>query len=444
MTGKTLWIALAAAVLGAAVALFVPSLLGHGPSGGAPGGEGGWSGGAEAPAAVETATVERGTFTDRAEFVGTLEARARAELYAKTPGQIEELRAETGERVEAGRVLAVIENDEQEQGLAQARAALRRTEATLTQRRAALQVAETTARRLRQLSAQNLLPQQDLDDTEAALLAARAQVQVAEAQVEEARAQLQGAQVELARTLVTAPFAGHIGKRHLDVGARAGNDQPLFSLVDLSVIRTTVPLTERDAARVEPGQPAVLHTDSFPERSFEGRVARMASVFDPQTHTTEAEIEIDNPEGLLKPGMFATVTIDFESLEDALLVPATALVERDRDTWIYIAERRPAEVASAETAPRREGAQAEPSEPGWRARRVPVEALGGRRGEEDRLVAVAPLGARLSAGERVITLGQEGLADGSPVQPVTPAQQVSSRSASAAAEARTDAEASAL
>lgn len=418
MNKTTVWVALGAAVLGAGAALLVPSLSGKNPGDGGGGGfgGGGWGGGPQPPAMVETAAVERGTYTARAEFVGTLRANAHAELYAKSSGQIEAVFADTGEPVREGQVLARIDDDGEQQQLAQAQASLRMAEATLAQRKAGLEIAETTARRIRSLFDQNLVPRQDLDDAEAQLLGARAQVEVAKAQVTEARAEVDSARVELARTRVEAPFTGRIGKRYLDVGARAGTNDPVFSVVDLSVIKTTVPLTERDAARVSPGQAAKVHTESFPNRVFEGRVARMASVFDPQTHTTEAEIEVDNPDALLKPGMFAKVEIDFQQMEEALLVPSTALVEDGQETWLFVAERKPASDASNGETGEAGPAGFESAGATWKARRVPVETLGGSGSVGDAQVAVAPLGTRLVPGERVITLGQEDLREGTPIR----------------------------
>lgn len=408
MSKSTLWVALAAAALGAGVAFLVLSFsTSEGETSGGPsGGPGGWGGGPQGPAVVETAVIERGSYTFRSEFVGTLRANARADLYAKTSGQIEALFADTGDPVRAGQPLARIDDDSQVQQVAQANAAVRMAEATLAQRQASREIAETTARRIRNLFGQNLVPQQDLDDAEAQLLGASAQVDVAAAQVTEAQVRLDAARVELDRTRIEAPFTGRIGRRYLDVGARAGTNEPVFSVVDLSVIKTTVPLTERDAVRVTPGQTATVHLETVPDRRFEGRVARMSSVFDPQTHTTEAEIEIDNAEGLLKPGMFATVSIDLQQMEEALLVPATAVVEEGSETWIFVTERVEPE---GEAAPG-------PGSATWKARRVAVETLGGSLGSGQSRVAVASLGAPLKPGQQVVTLGQEDLRDGAPIR----------------------------
>lgn len=411
---KPLWILLTvvALILGGWFLLAGPSGETGGGSGWAGGGSagGGWGGaGARAPSVVTTAPVREGEYFARAELVGTLTANATAPLYAKVPGQITALHANTGDPVRAGQILAEIESDTQRRRVEQAQAALEMSRATLTQRQAALGMAEATAGRTRSLAEQQLVPDQQLDTVEAELEGARAEVELARAQVTEAEAALASAQVEVERTRVRAPFDGVVGKRHLDVGARAGTNDVIFIVVDLSPIKTTVDLTARDASRVRSGQPATLETESFPGRTFEGQVARLASIYDPETHTTEAEIEVDNPDGLLKPGMFATVGITFDQAARALLVPESAVVEDERALYVMVAERddTPGDNPSGDGGP-----------PAFRARRVTVETLGAGL-DLPGTVAVAPLEGELNPGQQVITLGQGDLADGSLIVPST-------------------------
>lgn len=375
-----------------------------GPPGMGRGGPGGFGGPGSfgAPAVVRTQPVEQGEFEIWAEFVGTLKAEAQADLYAKLPGQIVEMRADTGDRVRKGQVLARIDPGELGQRIEQMEAALRMARATLGERRSALDVAQATADRTESLYDQELVSQQQQDTVHAELLKARSQVQVAEAQIEQAQANLGAARAEHAKSLIVAPFAGVVGKRHLDLGAFAATNRPVFTLVDLSTIRTTIPLTQKDAARIEVGQTAQVTSDAFPGTTFTGRVARISSVFDPSTNTTEAEVEIDNPDGRLKPGMFATVAVAYRTEPTALLVPKSALVENERESFVFVAEKAP---------PAGEGPSAGEG-PGWKARRVPVTRLGtGGEGHRDE-VAVE---GRITAGEPVITLGQQELRDGAAI-----------------------------
>ena len=383
-----------------------------GPPGGgmARGGPGGGMGGGFGPTSVEVAPVSRGDFVASAEFVGTLQARATADLYARVNGQIVEIRADTGDRVRAGQVLARIDTGELNERVQQAQAAQRMAEATLGERRAALGIARSTADRTRALYEQQLVSQQQHDQAQAELQGAEAQVQVAQASVSQARANVGAARAELEKTLITAPFSGVVGKRHLDKGAFAATNRPVFSLVDLSTIKTTVPLTEKDAGRVRVGQAATVRLESDPAARFQGIVARIASVFDPNTNTTEAEVEIANPDGRLKPGMFANVSIAFAVEPGALLVPRSAVVEDERDTFLFLAEKsdpppgppQPPGDAKERGAPR----------PSWTAKRVAVKRIG--TGTDPKLDQVAIEGP-VQPGQSVITLGQQELRDGAPV-----------------------------
>jgi RND family efflux transporter MFP subunit len=384
---------------------------GGGPGGGGmarggPGG-GGMGGGGFGPASVEVAPVSRGDFVASAEFVGTLQAKATADLYAKLNGQILEMRADTGDRVRAGQVLARIDPGELNERVDQARAAQRMAEATLGERRAALGIARSTAERTRALFEQQLVSQQQNDQAQAEMQGAAAQVQVAEASVSQARANVGAARAELEKALIVAPFSGVIGKRYLDKGAFAATNRPVFSMVDLSTIKTTVPLTEKDAARVRVGQAATVTLEADPAARFHGVVARIASVFDPNTNTTEAEVEIANADGRLKPGMFANVAIAFAVEPGALLVPRSAVVEDERDTFLFLAEKSTAPAISG--GPPEEKGESRPS---WTAKRVAVKRIGtGTDPQRDQVAIEGPV----RPGQSVITLGQQELRDGAPV-----------------------------
>lgn len=387
---------------------------GPGAPGGRPGmgGPGGPPGMGFGPTSVETASATRGEFVASADFVGTLQARATADLYAKANGQIVEMRVDTGDRVRAGQTLARIDSGELGERVAQAQAALRMAEATLGERRANLGIARSTADRTRNLFEQQLVSQQQNEQVQSELQAAAAQVEVAQASVSQARANVGAARAELEKTVITAPFSGVIGKRYLDRGAFAATNRPVFSLVDLSRIKTTVALTEKDAARVRVGQRALVAAEADPSAQFQGVVARIASVFDPNTNTTEAEIEIDNPDGRLKPGMFANVSIAFAVEPGAILVPRSAVVEDERETFLFLAQQGPAPPAAPQESGKGEQGPPKAAGPSWTAKRVAVKRIGtGTDPKHDQVAIEGPV----EAGQSVITLGQQDLRDGSPV-----------------------------
>jgi RND family efflux transporter MFP subunit len=351
--------------------------------------------GGRPPAVVKTAPVELGSFDVAVRFVGRLRAESSAELYARVSGPITAVLAGTGDFVRRGQLLATIDPAEERQRVAQSGAALRIAEATLQQRRAALEVAQANARRSESLFAQNLLSQSDYDTAKAELTTAQSQLELSRAQIEQARSNLAGAQLTLDQTRIVAPFDGFIGTRHLDLGAHATTSRPVFSIVDLSTIRTTIAVPAQDAVRIRLGQEANVVADVLPGRPFNGRVSRLSSVYDPQTNTVEAEVEVPNPEGILKPGMYASVTIAYRTDATALLVPRAAVQRNEQEEWVFVASKAP------------EGE-------GLLATRVPVRVLHSADATQAK-VGVEPLQGTIAPGTQVIVLGQENLADGDTV-----------------------------
>src|SRR5690606_11445252 len=102
-------------------------------------------------------------------------------------------------------------------------------------------------------------------------------------------------------------------------GGFASTNQPVFSVVDIRPVRLVANLVERDFRRVQAGTPARVEVDAFPGEQFNGRVGRVAPVFDPQTRTAQMEIEVPNPDGRLKPGMYARVTMRVAEKPNALV-----------------------------------------------------------------------------------------------------------------------------
>ncbi|MFW5973518.1 MAG: efflux RND transporter periplasmic adaptor subunit [Bacteroidota bacterium] len=360
------------------------------------GGPGGVRGMTQGPVAVDIAPVQKRNFSVRANFVGTLEGIAFAELYPKATGQIVAIYAQTGDIVREGQVLAQIDPSEAQERVRQAQASLRMAEATLAQRDAALTTARLAAERTQSLFDKNLIAEQEQEDRQATLLSARAQYQLAEAGVEQAAAAVSAAMLELENTRVRAPFSGAIGKRFLDAGSMAGANRAVFSIVDLSTIKTTVALVDKDVAFIRSGQPARISVSSLPDQLFEGQVARISPIFNRDTGTADAEIEVSNPDLVLKPGMLVNVSIGYRTDTDALLVPRASLIEAEDNTYLFVAE------------------QADSSE--WRARQVPIRVLGTDAALERNLVAVD---GSVVEGQQVITLGHESLQDGAAIRPTS-------------------------
>ncbi|HEX6324890.1 MAG TPA: efflux RND transporter periplasmic adaptor subunit [Vicinamibacterales bacterium] len=316
------------------------------PAGG-PAGAG--RGGGRAPMSVDAAPVSRARLTEDIQVVGNLVGSATVQVVPKVGGRLASVRVRIGDTVGEGQVIATIEDQEIRQQVRQAEAAFEVSEATIRQRQADLKFAQTNLDRARSLFERQLLPRQSLDDADARYQAANAQLDLARAQNSQSAARLQELRLTLGNTIVRSPVTGFVGQRFLDVGGFASTNQPVFSVVDIRLVRLVANLVERDVKRVQAGTPAAVEVDAFPGETFSGRVGRIAPVFDPQTRTAQMEIEVPNPTGRLKPGMYARVSLRVGDKPDALTVPRNAIVEQPGARGVFVVDGQTARFRTVET-----------------------------------------------------------------------------------------------
>ncbi len=317
------------------------------PGAGAMGRAGGAGG--RAPMAVDVATVSRARLSEDVQVVGNLVGNATVQVVPKVGGRLASVRVRIGDTVGQGQVIATIEDQEIREQVRQAEAASQVSQATIRQRQADLKFAETNLERSRSLYTRQLLPRQSLDDADARYQAANAQLDLARAQHNQSGARLQELRLTLGNTIIRSPVTGFVGQRFLDVGGFASTSQPVFSVVDIRLVRLVANLVERDVKRVQAGTPAVVEVDAFPGETFTGRVGRVAPIFDPQTRTAQMEIEVPNPTGRLKPGMYARVDLRVAEKADALTVPRNAIVEQPGARGVFVVDGQTARYRKIET-----------------------------------------------------------------------------------------------
>jgi len=284
---------------------------------------------------VELAKVARGKISAYLTVVGNLVGEATVEIVPRTAGRVTSVNVKLGDRVRRNQIVAKIEDREIVEQVRQAEASHRVGEATIRQREADLELAKTSVERSRNLYGRQLLPKQTLDDAEARYSAAQAQVDLAQAQLAQLASRLQELQINLGNTNVVSPVDGFVAKRNVDPGAWVSNQAGVASVVDISSLRLVANVTEKDLRMVSPGDPAVVEVDAFPGEKFNGKIARVSPILDPATRTAPMEIEIRNSAFRLKPGMYAKVTLEVESKDNALLVPKVSLVDSEGQRGVY-------------------------------------------------------------------------------------------------------------
>ena len=358
---------------------------GQRPAGGPGGGQF-----ARPPVTVELASPGRADVSQQLTVVGNLIGEQTVAVVPKTAGRLEAVYVKLGDRVALGQRIAKIEDREIREQVKQAEAAFEVARATIRQREADLKFAQTNLDRSRELYQRQLLPRQTLDDADARHQAAAAQLELARAQLTQSEARLQELRFTLNNTVIASPVNGFVARRAADPGAYVSQNAPVADVVDISTVRLVANVVEKDMRRVGAGDPAKVEVDAFPGEVFNGRIARVAPVLDPATRTAQMEVEIPNQANRLKPGMYARVNLTIEERANALVVPANAVVDRDGQRGVFLADNdtvafRPVQIGIEE---------------GGR-----VEILGGIT-EGDRVVT-AGAGA-LQNGDRIVLAGRPG------------------------------------
>jgi RND family efflux transporter MFP subunit len=378
-------------------------------AGAAAGGRGGGRAG-RPPMPVEFATAKRAPIAERVLVVGNLIGAATVQAVPKINGRLQSVDVQLGDAVHRGQLIAKVEDREIQEQVRQAEAAYRVAEATIRQREADLTLAKTNLERNRSLLERQLLPKQTFDDTDARHQAAVAQLDLAKAQFEQSKARLDELKINLSNTVIASPVDGFVGKRFLDPGASVSPNVPVASLVDIRTVRMVANLVEKDVRRVSVGTRADIEVDAYPGETFNGRVSRVAPVFDPATRTAEMEIEVPNPGFRLKPGMYARVQLTVATRPDAITVPSNAVVRLDGKPGVFVTQARNGAAANGSGPAVERATSGSTSAPAGddkslSAKFVPIQT-GISDGQSVEIVS------GISDGARVITTGAGALKDG--------------------------------
>jgi HlyD family secretion protein len=302
---------------------------------GGPGGFGGGFGGPRMPMTVETAPVKRADMSESIEVVGNLIGAATVEAVAKVSGRLDDVFVRLGDGVSKGQKLAKVEDRELLEQIKQADASYEVAQATIRQREADLRLAQTNLDRAKNLYERQLIPKQNYDDADARYAASVAQLDLAKAQFTQSQARLDELKINLANTTILSPVSGFVGRRSLDPGAWVTPNSSFISLVDIRMVRLVANIVEKELRRIRQGMIAEVEVDAFPGEKFKGSIAHVAPILDPATRTAQIEVEIQNPQFRLKPGMYAKVTFRVEHRENTLVVPTSALVDVGGHRGVY-------------------------------------------------------------------------------------------------------------
>ncbi|HET9529985.1 MAG TPA: efflux RND transporter periplasmic adaptor subunit [Blastocatellia bacterium] len=298
---------------------------------------------------VQTGVSSRGQMNEKIALTGALKAKEQVDVMPKLTGRITRIAVDTGQAVQRGGLIAVIDDAELGQQVERAKASIAVGEAAVSQREAELKNARAELDRNKQLMDAGLVSRQQFEEVQTRYRVAQSQLELALAQRRQSEAEQRELNIRHGQTRVYAPMSGFIAKRHVDVGAMANPSTAIVTVVNLSTMVINANAAERDIARIKPGTTAVVTLDSLPGQQFQGRVMRISPLLDPQTRNGVVEIEIQNRGGVLKGEMFARAELDLGTTRETTFVPRDALVYRGDQPGVYLLEGDTARFRPVET-----------------------------------------------------------------------------------------------
>jgi multidrug efflux pump subunit AcrA (membrane-fusion protein) len=371
---------------------------------------------------VEVAVLQKGSLTRRLQLTGTVVPEAKVDVFSKVSGILEAIEVEQGDTVKADQIIAIVEREEREARLQESKAALDVLKAGWAQMetgprpeeiaQAEELVRQTEARwknsldnykRLKTLKERDFISQQHLDEAMLRVTLSEAEHNSAKekmtllrkgarqedrdallAQIRQAEATVKLAEINLKNATIRAPIGGIISERFLDRGAFVSTTTPLTRIVAMDMVKVVVPVVESELAQLRPGADAEIHVDTYPDELFRGSVVRISPTVDPESRAADVEIQVNNHDHRLKPGMFARVSIVMQQRDRVLLLSKDSLVRENGPPRVFVYDNGKASIQEV-----RLGLEGEQY----------VEVLTG-----------------LQDGDEVITAGQYELADGMPVK----------------------------
>ena len=206
------------------------------------------------------------------------------------------------------------------------------------------------------------------------------EIAAARAQLDQSQAGLSLARQKLSKTKIFSPLAGIVRVRKVSKGELVKNGTPLFVIIQSNPIKLRFTMTERDVGKVKNGQDVSLRVDAFPEREFKGEVTTIYPSLEEKTRTLLVEALVPNPEGILKPGLFAKVILYTGQAKETVVIPVTALLYEETKVKVFVEEKGHAKEKAVQ--------------------------VGSKYGE------FMEIAEGLQGGEKVVVAGQQNLSEG--------------------------------
>ncbi len=312
---------------------------------------------------VQVQAAEKRSLRPFVETIGTLNPFDEVTVSAEVDGILKEVRVDEGTAVSKGSVLARIDDTDYSLEVKKAEAALKQAEATLANTKLEYQRKES-------LHKEELVTKQQFDDVSTRLA-------LAEAERERLEVAHSLAKEKLRKTKVHSLLSGVVKAKKVSAGDYVKNGTNLFTIIQNNPIKLDFTVTEKDVGKLKKGQDVLLRVDAFPDKEFKGKVNIIYPSLEEKTRTLQVEALVPNAQELLKPSLFAHVTLYTGDARDTIVIPATSLLYESEKVKVFVIE-------------------------GDRAREREIK-LGDKYGE------MMGIERGMKEGELVVTIGQQNL-----------------------------------
>ena len=298
------------------------------------------------------ARAATGTVSETVLASGMLEAKDLVSVGARTSGQIETMAVALGDQVKAGDLIAQIDSQDQQNSVLQAEASLANINAQIAAKEAVLNRSEQTLKRQTELGSQSLVTREALESAQAEVQVYKADLQALNAQKSSAEVTVSTAKLALERTRIIAPISGTVVAIVVKQGQTVNAAQAaptIVKIADLSTMLVKAEISEADVMNVVPGQNVSFTTLGAPNLPFQAVVREVepapTEIVDSDTISSDSAIyyngllEVENPEGKLRIGMTAQVSIELGRAEDVLTVPAAAIKKDSEGQYVEVFDR---------------------------------------------------------------------------------------------------------
>ncbi|PVY75971.1 membrane fusion protein (multidrug efflux system) [Tamilnaduibacter salinus] len=260
------------------------------------------------PAVIEATSAKQLSWTPSLKSVGSVTAINGVQIANEVPGVASDVRFESGDRVEQGDILVRLDSEV--------------NEAALRTRRAEARLARQEFERVEDLLPRKAVSQSQYDEAEANLAAAQARVKEAEAQ--------------LAKKTLRAPFNGTLGLRLVDQGEYLPTGSPVVEINMLDPIYVDYTVSEKELSNIDVGHAVNVTVAAVPNEVFDGEISAINSSVSPESRTVRVRATIDNPNRVLRPGMFATVQTLRPESRNVVTVPRTAISFNTYGDFVFV------------------------------------------------------------------------------------------------------------